>query len=182
MMWLAQVDGPRPQANPTSNPQIYSPDQSCFGGKSKSGLSQLVKLQLRSDTPKAEVFIRMILQLTAQVFKVLAFTFQNWLLVSIFWKEGEDQMLCWCLYMVTLVLFRPKNTFWLCLEKQNDVILQLTNHPEEEFDKSMQKISKNLRNFFTIGCRIFHVSQTAFAITGYNEPLATCLFLYSTSG
>lgn len=30
MQWLAQVDGPRPQTNLTPNPQIYSPDQSCF--------------------------------------------------------------------------------------------------------------------------------------------------------
>lgn len=30
MLWLAQVDGPQPQANLTPNPQIYSPNQSCF--------------------------------------------------------------------------------------------------------------------------------------------------------
>lgn len=35
MMRLAQVDGPTPQANPTSNPQIYSSDQNCFGGGSQ---------------------------------------------------------------------------------------------------------------------------------------------------
>lgn len=155
MMWLAQVDGPRPQANPTSNPQIYSPDQSCLEGEVKSGLFQLVKLQLRSDNPEAEIFIRIILQLTALVFKVLAFTFQYHLLVRICWREGGDQTLCLVFWYGGFDPSTHSGCAWRSRMMWFYSWQTVQNRSLTSGCKRFPRTSGTFSAIYTIGCRIF---------------------------